>query len=736
MYLRSYVAALVITVAASGAIAQTAFRNTFRTPICSDLRRIVYADTLAMIAIGDAGTFIATNDGGKTFAIATVGTSYEDLHVADFIDNRHGAVGGDHGLVAFTLDGGVTWTVNNIPEDTVVTAVCFNAATGAASAGTLNGHFYSSANSGATWQLQKSLKPASDTTRRLYSVMCGAHVAGRFIFFDNSGILWRSTTGGATWDSVSKTAFTGASDICFADANHGWVVERGYIEGTTDGGVTWPGLLTSFLPDVLADAPSMHFVNDTTGWVLQTRANGGGWQTLVIGTKNGARNFSTSVSSGFAGAPMLGVRFDVGGNVGWLVGRGGEIRRTTNGGTSWTTKSGGNGGKTNSLSVSDGANIFVATTTGAAGYNFRSTNGGTTWTPGASLGENPYHCLYATSDSTVVCLLDAAHALYSTDSGRSYKNSGISSANGNLNFGNHIFALNSSTLFACGEGGLVMKSVNGGRTWTDISVANATGSIGGVYFRSATAGIACGDKATLFATANGGAAWNQVPVTFEGAFTDVAFNSATEGWIATDSDGTVLHSQDGGITWSPKSIGAFDTLRRVIFPTATLGFVGGTHGQVYVTFDGGATWRRLQTGTSVDINDMCVTPRTNPKTLWICGGYGNVLKWDINANAVETGVVGAPSGLLLDAPFPNPMQSGDASAIRFALPFSGTARLDIVSVLGQTVRTLQAGMLAAGEYAYTWDGRLANGMNAPAGTYFAVLHAGTSQAVRPIAVTR
>jgi hypothetical protein len=71
---------------------------------------------------------------------------------------------------------------------------------------------------------------------------------------------------------------------------------------------------------------------------------------------------------------------------------------------------------------------------------------------------------------------------------------------------------------------------------------------------------------------------------------------------------------------------------------------------------------------------------------------------------------------------PNPFMLG--SNIAFTLGAAGQVELGIYDLTGRLVRSLQSGVLLAGEHRLEWDGRDAAGHRAPAGIYFARL-AGT-----------
>lgn len=78
-----------------------------------------------------------------------------------------------------------------------------------------------------------------------------------------------------------------------------------------------------------------------------------------------------------------------------------------------------------------------------------------------------------------------------------------------------------------------------------------------------------------------------------------------------------------------------------------------------------------------------------------------------------------PSGLMLDAPRPNPFVA--SAVLRFTLPRAGWARLSIVSLDGRRVATLLGGRTTAGAHAAAWNGRDDGGREVPPGVYWAAL---------------
>ena len=79
-----------------------------------------------------------------------------------------------------------------------------------------------------------------------------------------------------------------------------------------------------------------------------------------------------------------------------------------------------------------------------------------------------------------------------------------------------------------------------------------------------------------------------------------------------------------------------------------------------------------------------------------------------------------PDGL--GDPFPSPFNA--EVTIPFALAEAGPVRISVYNLMGQQVRVLADGWLAAGEHRMRWDGRTDMGVEAASGVYWAVLYAG------------
>jgi hypothetical protein len=109
---------------------------------------------------------------------------------------------------------------------------------------------------------------------------------------------------------------------------------------------------------------------------------------------------------------------------------------------------------------------------------------------------------------------------------------------------------------------------------------------------------------------------------------------------------------------------------------------------------------------------------------------GHESNWGM-VTALHSGTAAGPAALF--APSPNPTPTG--TTMSFRLPRPEFVRLDIVDASGRRVRSLQEGMLAAGEHQSWWDGT-AGGRRVPPGLYFATLRTSKGLLTQRIAVIR
>jgi photosystem II stability/assembly factor-like uncharacterized protein len=167
-------------------------------------------------------------------------------------------------------------------------------------------------------------------------------------------------------------------------------------------------------------------------------------------------------------------------------------------------------------------------------------------------------------------------------------------------------ATHGENVWACGYWGTILRSSDGGRTWTQPDTPTAE-TLFALSFADDKNGFAVGANGTLLRTTDGGATWTkeavQVPDETGGTrpldvnLFGVAAISPTSAFAVGDL-GTVLRTRDGA-SWEKV---AFDAstyaddnvpdriLNGVVFTSPTEGWIGGEFATLLRTHDGGETW--------------------------------------------------------------------------------------------------------------------------------------------------
>jgi photosystem II stability/assembly factor-like uncharacterized protein len=217
------------------------------------------------------------------------------------------------------------------------------------------------------------------------------------------------------------------------------------------------------------------------------------------------------------------------------------------------------------------------------------------------------------------------------------------------------------------SGNQVFKTTNGGTNWTTLNAAPPA-AFNRLHFFSASLGFAFGGEAGrlfpactnncasfILRTADGGATWSLRPTPVTTAVVDLHMVSSTTGFAVTrttdfrignDTPGDVLRTTDGGLTWTTRTrptplTGIFNGSAIHALSTTTL-FVAGS-GELHRSTNGGTTWTRvLNLGTPItDLQFLGTT------TGWLVGNNG-AFRRTINGGTVSTDWTPQPAFTTID----------------------------------------------------------------------------------------
>lgn len=154
-------------------------------------------------------------------------------------------------------------------------------------------------------------------------------------------------------------------------------------------------------------------------------------------------------------------------------------------------------------------------------------------------------------------------------------------------------------------GCVLYKTLNGGTSWTNISLNVSNWHCGGMWFFSKdTFLLAIGNanfaNSRILSTVNGGVSWDTVYKGTTGWLSFFHFPDRQNGY-ATVSGSRILKTTDGGLNWTElTNLSGNLWMSGNFFFDKNTGIVGGGNysagnGSIFKTTDGGATWQTLST---------------------------------------------------------------------------------------------------------------------------------------------
>ena len=520
---------------------------------------VAFVDSLHGWAAGNA--FFHTTDGGQTWI---KDNSFGTVYDLFFFDTLHGWASGNGAVNYYTVDGGLHWTGVSAPGDSTMGSIFFTDVLNGWSVA-LNGQIFRSTDGGKSWTLKATVAGFNLQMIQFFDALEGWVIGG--------DAFYHTVNGGQNWTKISVPAGTWSYGARFFDRLHGVAVgEAGNILRTVDGGTTWqtiqPQGSSQRLWDVEYSGPNTVFLAGDNGVISRSINGGASWDSIQSGAAGVTHDFD-AVDARHA----------------WAGQDAGEIAYTINGGRQWlraTVQGFDVFGNIMAVSFADtsrgwagGGNDFFG---GSSGVLSRSSDGGKTWEQQLEI-----------SDFTF----------------------------------NGIEAIDTLTAFAVGGfdlvgGGLVLRTVNGGLFWEDVTPISA--GFRDVFFLDAATGWVAGPS--IYKTTDGGTNWTKQLGDGNTEFTAVSFSDSQNGW-AVGFNNLVLHTSNGGQSWTPQNVGAppVTALNGVAAVNSTTAWIAGWNGFVARTSDSGQTWRKetIAGASDVDFEDALFL---DANTGWVGGNIG------------------------------------------------------------------------------------------------------------------
>jgi photosystem II stability/assembly factor-like uncharacterized protein len=301
-------------------------------------------------AVGEQGTLIASDDGGRNWTT-------KSTHIANFLydikfcNSKIGWAVGDK--VVKTEDGGKHWTEQELPFASFISSVFVLDSLTAWCAGE---YVFKTSDGGQSWISQSA--PVNQTWFSIFFIDRNVGwISGRY------GSLHKTTDGGVHWDSVTTGTNMDLGKVFFLDSLNGWMVGNGAgVWKSNDGGLNWSKITVPLsTPFMLWD---IYFINSGIGFIvgestiLKTTNAGQNWSILIppdnytifhkikfINEQNGWASANTGIFSTTNGGlswALINSPLEWTNSIdffdsfeGWVVGKGGSILHTTNGGVTF-----------------------------------------------------------------------------------------------------------------------------------------------------------------------------------------------------------------------------------------------------------------------------------------------------------------------------------------------------------------------------------------------------------------
>lgn len=132
-----------------------------------------------------------------------------------------------------------------------------------------------------------------------------------------------------------------------------------------------------------------------------------------------------------------------------------------------------------------------------------------------------------------------------------------------------------------GGGGTILFTEDAGASWNQATIfGDSKAKLNSVFFINQKIGWTVGTSGKIYQTINGGKIWREQTSNISNNLTDIFFNNTAKGWAVGD-DGTILHTTTAGNVWTLENSKVKHRLEKVFF-VGKKGFAVGFGGTILV----------------------------------------------------------------------------------------------------------------------------------------------------------
>jgi photosystem II stability/assembly factor-like uncharacterized protein len=228
---------------------------------------------------------------------------------------------------------------------------------------------------------------------------------------------------------------------------------------------------------------------------------------------------------------------------------------------------------------------------------WRTENGGTSWQAVANSLTHRLNGLAAATQSVVLIVGDAGTVLRSVDGGRSFTKSPTLTTASLLAV--DILEINATSGFSAivvGAGGVILGSRDGGSSFT-ASTSGTGQTLNAVRFRSSGGHVlAVGNGGTIVRSINFGSTWSVTNSGVSASLYSVAWAGSAA--VAVGAGGTISRSTNLGGTWASVPFADSEDLLNVLSPGDGIFVISAQADYLYLSIDDGASFYKRNYGVS------------------------------------------------------------------------------------------------------------------------------------------
>lgn len=368
----------------------------------------------------------------------------------------------------------------------------------------------------------------------------------------------------------------------------------------------------------------------------------------------------------------------------WICGYTGVVKKTTNGGTTWTSTTSPAAEDLYNIWAVD-ANVALTTSSPAATKVYRTSNGGANWTLVFTQNAGFIDAIWMTSASNGFMMGDPVGGRWSlwrtTNGGVNWDSTGlfVPQVASEAGWNNSLY-ISGNTIYFGTNANRIYYSTNNGASWSSQTTPAANQYA--IWFNNASVGLSGG--AGMYSTVNGGTTWSNLTAPGTGNISGITGIGTT--WYFVRQANLIHKSTNNGTTWTTDY-------------TAT---VGDQYLHIAMSRTGTRMWAtKSNGGISKSEGAVGIAPISNE----------------------------IPSTFGLEQNYPNPFNP--STTFKFNVPSASNVSLKIYDMLGNEITTLVNENLQSGVYEVKFDASTLS-----SGVYFYSLNAGSFSATKKMMLVK